>query len=47
MIGFAVLGIVGLPLYRLFFVGTICFGVGRRWLLYLIGNKEKPTGFFA
>jgi len=47
MIAFAVLGIVGLPLYRLFFVGTICFGVVVAGLLYLIRKtKKKPTGLF-
>jgi hypothetical protein len=46
-IAFAVLGIVGLPLYRLFFVGAVCLGGVVACLLYLIRKtRKKPSGLF-
>ena len=47
MIAFAVLGIVGLPLYRLFLVGAVGFGLVVACLLYFIRKtKKKPSGLF-
>ena len=47
MIALAVLGIVGLPLYRLFLVGAVGFGLVVACLLYFIRKtKKKPSGLF-
>jgi len=47
IIAFAVLGIVGLPLYRLFLVGAVGFGLVVACLLYFIRKtKKKPSGLF-
>jgi hypothetical protein len=46
-IGFAVLGMIGLPLYRLFFVGTVCLGAVVACLLYFVRKSSKnPSGLF-
>jgi hypothetical protein len=46
-IAFAALGIVGLPLYRPFLEGAVCFGVVVALLLYLMRKtKKKPSGMF-
>jgi hypothetical protein len=46
-IAFAVLGIVGLPIYRLFIVGTLVFGAIAACLLFFIRKTRKnPPGLF-
>jgi hypothetical protein len=46
-IAFAVLGIVGLPSYRLFFAGTLCLGAVVACVLYFVRKtRKKPSGLF-
>ena len=47
IIAFAVLGIVGLPLYRLFLVGAVGFGLVVACLLYFVRKtKKNSSGLF-
>ena len=47
MIAFAVLGVVGLPLYRLFLAGAVGFGLVVACLLYVLRKTNKnSSGLF-
>ena len=46
-IGFAILGMIGLPGYGLFLVGTAVLGIGIACVLYFTKKARKnPSGLF-